>query len=380
MNSPGMKKLRLFVSLIAFISIIPAHAQQIKLGQSVHRQEIILQSKESSMQPMTLVALFHYDISTKELTLSITPKTGAYDRLWVPMIGYDKASLKKATKKMGAKFGMEKTFMHQVSFELQPAFLCSNCTPVDMSSSDFSHEFHDAENPVNCHFRVVDPMQPVVISIRTAVPVRIVETVWGKMKYRYQYVADNVQLTISVPSDPCLLPQNLALKEEVKLLYDELTDEDGTLRETIGREDKVGCTKCKERIANQYANQYREVVNRQNGMTVKCGEVEQYLNEIQDMLLFAEQAQCKSKQSHIVPVKENIAKNINKEASTLQTYVNAIRRGRDVESYRRKGNELMARVDTMIGSLTATDLSSNDVKTAVETYKLAKSAFMLNTK
>lgn len=355
--------------------------------QLEHRQraEQLLQLKctEYDVDSVPVVAAWTYDMVSQELVLELVMRRISYDRVWFPLRHYERQEVKEYTRHaMNGKYRTRRPFRRLAVFGLDCVFGCHNCEFINENINTMEQEMIANGGSGTYRFHVDNPKNPVRIVIRGAVPMTVVESASGRMKYRYYFVSDAIRIELEVPSDPCVLPQSINLLAEVKALYRQMDEEFEHLAQANGRKDRKGCLDCKARFEKEFSEQYARLKKRYDEMPLQCTTIGDELNSIQDILEDAGKIKCPAP----VPpptgerkVYSNVAKHIKAETRKLERCTNALRAKRGVESARTNGQKIIGQIDELISNLSSRDSSDPKVREAVRAYELAKDSFNQNS-
>ena len=82
------KQISLFFLFLLSIAVVPSKAQEV-LQLSLEpdkttKRDVRFSSADPNASPIDAELLLNYDINTKELTLCVSPKSGSFDRVFIP--------------------------------------------------------------------------------------------------------------------------------------------------------------------------------------------------------------------------------------------------------------------------------------------------------
>ena len=380
--------------------LMQANAQVVSIpSEGRVEQSYQLKSSEYDVDPAKLNMTFSYDIDIQEITLVLKLNRGSYEMLWLPTKSYDDQLLKRAvSQNLRGKLKMMRPFKSKITFGLAPTFDYYNCEMVSTAKNGISEELIGVKDSMVLRLRVADPKRPVRLTMRSATPVQTLETPSGKMKYIFRYVADKLAVDMMVPEpivDPCDLDETMALFDTVKHFYDTINKGFERVSNSIDQRKGKDCLRFKNQFEEEYAEQYRALQAEYVSMPDKCEIIGDVLMSIGSTFEIVNEMQCPrikgSKPDTIVlppppppgdpepPVSSSSrAKELKNYANQLNECVNAIRSGRDVEKYKRKGRGVMAQADSTIKSLTDKEKENPQVKDAIYVYEKAKVGFQKN--
>lgn len=373
-----------FILFVAITALGTLSAQVVSLqdGKS-QKQEIKIIPTDNMFRSMSIESTISYDMISRELTMVLKPKIGYYDAILIPMHRYNQVTLNRNTRNgLGGKYAETKQMKKMMAFGLEPAFVCDNCEFFEANNFGISQEMYNrSSNEQTYHFKVKDPQNPVSIKIRNVVPVKTQVTAMGKMKYIYQFIAEDVELKITVPNNPCILPENKSLINEVGSLYEELKRENETLRNLNGMRKTKECKECKERLMNEYVKRLEQLMNRHYSAVMTCPDVQALLDESKTIIDSAKVVACKGLKIHPYPPDENresivkSAKKIKEAGNALQDYIDAIRNNHNVETVKSSGRQLIVDIDNYIDGLSPNAIKDANLKETIEFYMTSKKTF-----
>jgi len=382
--------------------LLQANAQVVSIpSEGRVEQSYQLKSSEYDVDPAKLNMTFSYDIDIQEITLVLKLNRGSYEMLWLPMKSYDDQLLKRAvSQSLRGKLKMMRPFKSKITFGLAPTFVYYNCEMVSAASNGISEELIGVKDSMVLRFHVADPKRPVRLTLRSATPVQTLETPSGKMKYIFRYVADRLAVDMVVPEpivDPCDLDETLALFDTVKHFYDTINKGFERVSNSIDQRKRKDCLRFKNQFEEEYAEQYRVLQAEYVSMPDKCEIIGEVLMSIGATFEIVNEMQCPKappppRRDTTITVTQPLtpigdpeiggsssrAKKLKSYANQLNDCVNAIRSGRDVQRYKRKGNGIMKDAELVISSLTDNEKEKKQVKDAIYVYEKAKVGFQKN--
>lgn len=344
------------------------------------KQEIQMRSTDGVNRNITAEISMLYSIDNQELAFCLTPKSGGYDMLWIPMKVYEKENLRYSTKKeMQGLFRTARPFRKRLTFGVGPAIVVNNCTLSESGSTGIKQEMYKNEEKLIYHFKVTDPKQVVVLSLQVVVPVQISENAFGKIKYKYLYVADKINFEINVPSDPCKISSNIAFLEDLKKLFQEMKDERIAMDNANSLLKKDECELCKRKFNEKFSSQFVEIKNRYNANNVKCELVDKKIKEVEQYLMDSKSIECK--RSAPIPIPHsNAAKQISDNSKVLADCATTIKANINVIEAKEQANKVMAETENRIDRLTAREKNNKDTKKAISEYEAAKKLYLKASK
>ena len=369
------------VALMAALGNVWGQPLQLEHRQ---REEQLLQLKctEYDVDSVPVLAAWTYDMVSQDLVLELVMRRIGYDKVWLPLRHYERQEVKEYTRHtMNGKYRTRRPFRRLAVFGLDCVFSCHNCEFINEGINTMEQEMIANEGVGTYRFHVEDPKKPVRIVLRGAVPITVMESASGKMKYRYYFVSDAIRMELEVPSDPCLLPQNINLLSEVKALYRQMDEEYEHLAQANGRKDRKGCLDCKERFEKDFSKEYDKLQKRYEEMSLKCPAVGEELASIKDILDDAGRIKCPVPPPPTVKEKKapsNVVKHLKAETRRLEKCTNAIRAKKGAEKASADGQKIISQVDDIVNNLGERDSKDPKVRDAVRAYQLAKDSFNQN--
>lgn len=327
-----------------------------------------------------------YEMTSKELTLQITPQKGAYDKVFIPMKIYGKSDLKSAVRReLNGKPRISRAYKEAITFEVGPAVTASGASLTDVVNTNLKNEMYSPGESFVLHFRVDSPERPVNLRLRAFSAVSLLETASGKIKYSFAYLTDEVQLEFKIPNEPCKMENVVKLENAAKSLYNEALETHTKLAKAAGMKERDNCLSCKEKFNNDFRQRLTMLKDKYKSLGVTCSKVDKYLNEIAVAIHDADTIKCQAssgKEKGVSPVTKketpstsSIAKTIREDVQKLDRLVDKIAAGKDVAKARRDGEMLIAQIEERINMLDEKSKNKPDVKSAINSFKNTKKSF-----
>lgn len=376
------------LALLALIPSLRCWSQPLELEHKQKTGQLLqLKCVDYDVDSVPIEAVWTYDMLTQELTLDLNVKRIDYDVVWLPMRHYERKEVKQYIRhKMNGRYRTRRPFRRQAFFGFDCVFRCNNCELIDEGINSMEQEMVANGTTATFRFHVTDPKNVVNITFRGAVPVSLMETAMGIMKYRFQFVSDPIPLRLKVPSDPCLLPQSIVLLDSAQALYREMDEAFERLAQTIGRKDRKGCQECMVDFEKRYSVRLAALQAAYDAMPAKCSKVGNKLASAKEILNDANSMKCPPPPPDIgctlggrdKPSK--VAKYINSETKKLERCTNAIRSKRKAAEARTNGQKIISQMDETISQLKDSSKKDNSVAKAIRMYELARDSFNLTLK
>jgi hypothetical protein len=383
-------KRKIFIPLLlmAFLlSAITAKSQSyfLQAGQT-YKDNLTLKTIDGDGMPITAEISLYYDMQAKQLTLCLTPKQGAFDRVWFPMKSYLRESLKSAVKlELNGKLKMMRPFKRSITFGIGPVVYGNGFSIADSPSSGIKQELYKAGESFVTHLNVADPKLPISVKLRGITPIQTMETASGKIKYRFLYTVSDIDLTITLPSDPCKTQQNIQLYNDMKDLYEEINKVYTEMAKANGLREFATCKECKDKFENEYMNRKTELEARYAAASDRCSKVTKMMTEITNVFAEVNLIECKrasvsvdrprGRAEHTGEASGTTLKIIEEGSKLLVKYTDKINSNIDVKETKKQGREKILELDRRIGSLSDRERNSKHGAEVIKGYESAKRLF-----
>lgn len=379
------KQISLFFLFLLSIAVVPSKAQEV-LQLSLEpdkttKRDVRFSSADPNASPIDAELLLNYDINTKELTLCVSPKSGSFDRVFIPTKAYGRESLRNAVRReMNGKFKMSRPFKQSIAFGIGPSVAADGANQKDYGNMGLPQEMFKVGDSFVVHYVVTNPDKALRIILRGITAVNTLETASGKIKYRFMSVASDFTIEVKVPNDPCKIRENADIVAEAKSLYDQIMTSHKELTKLAGMREKSKCEECKKQFMTEYPQRLRELKKRYEAVAAKCPTVDIYLNEIEIPLSDADSIKCQPKvfkdTSRILPTPCNgIEKSLKDGVNKMERNINRIIAGIDASTAKTECETLIIELDEKISLMDAKCKNKAEVKKLISSYDNLKTSY-----
>lgn len=389
-----MKKIAtiLLLMLATAIASTAAKAQNVNIPQG---KTVTLPCKLNSVSygvdPTGTTFLLSYDMQSQEITLRIALERGEADHLWIPSKSYDDQMLKEAVdSKLSGKVSMDKAFKRVAVFGISPVFEYKNCKPVATKAVDIKEELYGRKDTALFRFTVDDPHSTVALTLRSLTPVKTTETASGRTRYTFMYVADKINLEITVPTDPCEEDATLMAANIINTMADTLQAATEKMSQASKQHIRKDCLAQKRRMDEELLPRVDTLRTWYASLGIRCATTEAAMGLVDSIITVATDMQCPKAAPRILvpptpptdpepplmsrPIKE-IVMAIKKHAEGVDKCIDNIRNNKDVDKNRTNGKRRISEANKYIDSLDDKAKEDPQVKSAIKMFESAVKSF-----
>ena len=375
-----MKRLfiALFLLIVASQGIFAQNREVLSFdkGRTTMTKEIQLQSSMANGLGINAELLLHYESSTRELTLRVTPSSGSYNKVFIPMKVYGRKSLKYAVRReLNGKTKLNKPYKKRLAYGIGPSISVSGATIIDAINSGMSNELLNVGEMLVLHLRVDNPDKAITIKMNSLSAVKVDTTAFRKTRYCFSYMADETWFEVTMPVEPCKLEEMKQLQSEAQALYNEINETHRELGLAVGKKEKSKCEECKEKFKNDYPQQLSNLRNRYTNIGAVCKTVDKYFENIEIVFQDAEILKCSGGVPPPPECPSSIAKTIKDEVKKLDAVVDRIAAGKDVSNSKSEGESLIIRIEERISRLGEKCKNKPEFKSAINSFESTKQSF-----
>ena len=377
-----MRKI-ILATLVAMLMVaLPklSYGQLIEVGDKPVTHRVQLTGGASTLvSPPNIDLNMVFDDGNDLLTIEVVSRTPGGEAVWIPAGGLDRGDMKNYTRsELRMKCKMSRKFKQQIAFGVGQGLVFSNARMDAPAAAVLLCGGEKASYTV----KVNNPDSPVEIKLVGLAATQIVESVSGGQSLKYEYVADDVALSVKVKVDPCRLAENQELKVKVEKLNacaDSLSEE---LLIAKNRKDAGACRRIKGIFEDSIQVVYNEYL-------MSIGRVPQICTNIEDLLEFTADKirmarMVKSTPTSTTPVtppppQTNVITTVNRlrdETHELEVCRDAIRaaqsRGADYSAEASRARAIIARTDGFINGLSPKTGSDSQVVSRKRSYEIVR--------
>lgn len=376
-----MKRIFLFLAFPLFIlhsSIFTPHiqAQGLDVGDTPVVQRIQLTGGSGTMLSTPSVDLkVAFDVDNEILNVTLISRTQGSDVVWVPIGGLDRGDMKKYTlNEMHMKCKMTRQFKRQIAFGVPVGIQFSNAEPIKEPVSVLL----SSGDSVQYALKVRDFESPVVVKLAGLVSARVNQLATSE-QLKYNYVADEVAVSINVKGDPCRIDDNVRLMAKVMQLnaYSDSLGED--IRIARSRKDAAECRRLKKTFEDSVQVTYNDYIMSIGRVQRICPEIEEALELTADNIRMARMVKCEKVTPTITPSGQTgntsvdkATKRLREDTKELENCFDALKAGKDVESARERARSIIRKTDEFISSLPAKVAGNEQVRSRLRNYEIVK--------
>lgn len=362
-------------------------------GHTALKSDIQLRSSYMDGEYINTEVSLFYEMSSRELILSITPKWGSYDRVFMPMKVYGENELKSGVRRdLNGKPSMTSQFKRGLYFGIGPSVRYDGATATDVIAVGMKNEMFSVGQSLMLHLRVDNPEKAVLIKLSGISAVQLQETASGKIKYRFLYICDEMQLEVKVPVDPCKSDEVSRIASEANRLYNEVLDTHRRYAKAAGLKSYDECISCKEKFEKGFREQLSELKRQYNRLNASCPRVDKILDEIDVVFHDASTLDCQKRKptppiitdrpGGVAPTPNipNLSITLANDVKKLEGLVNKVIGNRNDANLRKSCNELILEFEERVHQMDEKSKNRPDIRKTLNSFDNIKKLFLEVTK